>query len=94
MRPLPQSGRGGPSWQGTPRLAPISIAGANGKLYHSVRGKVGVFLCGAGGPLVAREIYPDPIPDGKVRDPFPMESMTPAPSWLGVTRGTAALHRR
>ena len=46
-------------------------AGASGKSYHPVGGEVGVFLCGAGGPLVAREIYPDPIPDGKVCDPFP-----------------------
>ena len=70
------------------------IAGANGKLYHSVRGKVGVFLCGAGGPLVAREIYPDPIPDGKVRDPFPDGVDDTSTVLAGSTRGTAALHRR
>ena len=56
---------------GTPRLAPIVEARASGKSYHPVRGQVGVFLRGARGPLVAGEIHPDAIPDGKVRDPFP-----------------------
>jgi uncharacterized OsmC-like protein len=41
-------------------------AGVSRKAYHSSRGQVCVFLRGAGGPLVAGEVNPDPIADGKV----------------------------
>jgi len=39
-----------------------------GQAYHSGGGQVGVLLGCAGGPLVAGEVYPDPITDGKVFD--------------------------
>ena len=78
---------------GTPRLAPMSKLVPPGSRTTRSAGRF-VYSCAVPVGRCGRPDRPRPISHRQVPTPSPTASMTPEPSWFGVTSGNGGAHRR